>query len=111
MAALARTIVWLRPASGGGRISGERRSTRAGRLRPTGGRHCLAIRRASDGRGRASDGWWSYGPAVTRGPAGQRRPTGGPDAAGSARQSSMAVRRQRTRRDRGMDRRDRGTDR
>ena len=44
--ALARAIVWR---EAGGRISGERRTTRAGRRRPTGDRHCLAIRRARGG--------------------------------------------------------------
>ena len=81
------------------RISGysrfdPRRRPAADRRR-SGGRHCLAIRRADR---RASGGWCSGGPA------GQRRPTGGPEAAGSARQSRTAVRRQRTRRDRGMNR-------
>ena len=97
-----RRLQWLhfctgshdRLARGGGSIRGERRLTRAGRRRPTGGRHCLAIRRVSGGRVR------------TGSPAGQRRPTGGPRAAGSARQSrtASANRRQRTGRNLGTDR-------
>ena len=48
--------------------------------------------------------WQSGGPAAAGSPAGQRRPTVGPEAAGSAGQSRTAVRRQRTRPDRGIDR-------
>ena len=50
-------------------------------------------------------------PATAGSPPGQRRPTGGLEAAGSARKFRTAVRRERTRRDCGTDRVDRGTDR
>ena len=64
---------------------------------------------AAGGRPAAGPAWHSGGPAAAAGgpatagsPAGQRRPSGGPigepEAAGSARQSRTAVRRQRTRR-------------
>ena len=83
-----------RLARGGGCISGEHRTTRAGRRRPTA----------------AGTAWHSGGSAATAGgpstagsPVGQRRPTGGPEAAGSVRQSRSAVRRQRSPRDRGTD--------
>ena len=63
--------------------------------------------RLASGRPAAGTAWQSGGsaaaaggPATASSPAGQRRPTGGPEAAGSARQSWTGVRRQRTRRDR-----------
>ena len=95
MAALARAIIWREVAAASAQST----------VRPV---------LAAAGRPAAGTAWQSggcrgsaaaaSGPATVGSPAGQRRPTGGPEAAGSARQSRTAVRRQRTRRDRGTDR-------
>ena len=93
-AAMAAFLHWLaRPsARGGGSISGERRLTRAGRT--------AAGTAWQSGGSAAAAG----GPATACSPAGQRWQIGKPEAAGSARQSRTAVRRQQTRRERGTDR-------
>ena len=83
MAALALTIVWREAAAASAESA----------VRPA---------LAAIGRPAVGTAWQSGGPAAGAGgpatagsPAGQLRPTGGPEAAGSARQSRTAVRRQR----------------
>ena len=92
-AAMAAWLHWLARSSGERRRPHQRRAPFDPRRRPATNR-----RQALPGNLAAA-----AGRPATR-PAGQRRPTGGPEAAGSARQSRTAVRRPQTRRERGTDR-------